>query len=499
MLFMNIFKRKSKRSTRTSVPAVEEHIPEFKEGQVREWFASCGDVNIETIHTAGGDNTVVILIYCPGLCDTKLINQVVSSPVSLSELESQKTVAMKRLPKQGMKEKIIENVFCGQLLLLFEGTDAVYTVDISARPQRKPEEPSTETAVRGPRDGFIEELDVNVGLIRKRLKTTSLHYETFTIGTRTKTEIGLFFIKDVASSQVIEEVRKRLGSIEIDGMLGTEQLEEMIADTPYPFFPLFVYTGRPDLVAESLLRGRFALFVDGNPTAIIAPANLLFVLKTSEDMHDSFFFVSFERFLRLGGMMVALFLPGFWVALTTYHPDQLPFTLLATTMVSRQGVPFSTPLECFLMLFLFELFREAGARFPAAIGQTISVVGGLIIGQAAISAGLTSPGLIVVAATSLVAKFTLGNLYLTGSVALLRMCVLIASSFLGMFGFFISVFAILTYLANLRSFGVPYLAPLSPPVFSDMKHALFRIPWKQEKKRSTMLQPHDSTRQGEDT
>ncbi|WCN37568.1 spore germination protein [Aneurinibacillus uraniidurans] len=499
MLFRDIFKRKSKRRTSISVPAVGEHISEFKEEQVREWFASCGDVNIEIIRTEGNDNAVVMLIYCPGLCDTKQINQIVSSSMSLYKLEDQRTATMKKLSNQGIKETIIESVFLGQLLLLFEGTDVAYTIDISAQPKRNPEEPKTEISIRGPRDGFIEDLSVNAGLIRKRLPTTSLHYETFIIGTRTKTEVGLFFIKDIAPNKVIEEVRQRLQQINIDGITSSVQVEEMIGDTSFPLFPLFVYTGRPDFVAESLLRGRFALLVDGIPTATIAPVNLMFILKTSEDMHDSFYFASFERVLRLFGMIISMFLPGFWVALTTYHPDQLPFTLLATTVVSRQGVPFSTPLECFLMLFLFELFREAGARFPAAIGQTLSVVGGLIIGQAAISAGLTSPGLIVVAATSLVAKFTLGSVALTGSVAIFRMFILIASSFMGMFGFLISAFAILTYLANLRSFGVPYLAPLSPPVFRDMKYVIFRMPWKREKKRSTMLQPHDSTRQGEDT
>lgn len=509
MSFWNVFRGRSKRDTATSLPSVKEDISEFKEEQIREWFASCGDVTVEKAETDGDNGTTILLIYCPSLCDIKQIHQLVSPdlqgvftgslPVSLSRLESQKNLAMKQLSEQDMKDEIIKNVFSGQLLLLFEGTRIGYTLDIAAKPQRTPEEPNTEISIRGPKDGFVEELAVNVGLVRKRLRTTSLHYETFTIGTRTKTEVGLFFIQDIAPDEVIKEVRKRLQSITIDGILSATALKELIADTSFPIFPSFVYTGRPDFVAESLLCGRFALIVDGVPTAIIAPANLTFILKSSEDVHDSFFFVSFERILRLFGLMVSLLLPGFWIALTTYHTDELPFTMLATTVLSRQGVPFPTSLECFLMLFLFELFREAGNRLPQVIGQTLSVVGGLIIGQAAISAGLASAGLLVVVATSLVATFTLVNLTLTGTVSILRMGIVLASSLLGMFGFLVSVFAVLTYLANLRSFGVPYLAPLSPPTFGDIKQAIITVPWKQKKKRPAILQPQDPTRRGEDT
>ncbi|MGE5702849.1 MAG: spore germination protein, partial [Clostridia bacterium] len=217
---------------------------------------------------------------------------------------------------------------------------------------------------------------------------------------------------------------------------------------------------------------------DGIPSAIIAPTNLTYLLNAAEDANTPTIFVLMTRLYRILGLIIAIYLPGFWIALLTYHQDQIPLTLLSTLVLSRQGVPLPTPLEGIFMLMLFELLKEAGLRLPTAIGQTLSVVGGLIIGQAAISAGMTAPGVLVIMAIAIVATFTLGNQNLVSLVSLLRMGVLIVCAFLGMFGFLISLMGITMALANLRSFGIPYLAPISPPVWRDLFKVLFSLPWR---------------------
>lgn len=278
--------------------------------------------------------------------------------------------------------------------------------------------------------------------------------------------------------------------------MSTNQLEELIGDKRFSLFPLFAYTGRPDFAANSLLNGRFVILLDGVPTVIIGPGNLMFLLNTSEDNVTTPIFVIFQRLLRFMGISLAIYLPGFWTALLSFHPGEIPFTLLGTVVLSRQGVPLPVPLEMFIMVGLFEIFKEAGMRLPLAIGQTLSVVGGLIIGQSAVNAGLFTPGSLVVAAISVIAAFTLVNQNLSGTVTLLRFIVLATSSVLGLFGFIASLFLLLTYVANLKTFGIPYLTPLSPPTM-DIFKVLIPNGWKQFKKRAGLVKPKDDTPRGE--
>ncbi|WP_051331078.1 spore germination protein [Aneurinibacillus terranovensis] len=337
---------------------------------------------------------------------------------------------------------------------------------------------------------------MNVALVRKRLKTNTLTYEQFIVGKRSHTKAGLLFIKDIVRPEVIDEVKRRFSRIDIDAVFSSQELIELISERPTSLFPLYNHTGRPDHVVASLVRGRFAILLDGTPTAIIAPMNLMALIKSPEDVHTHYLFVSFERLFRIAGLIVSLFFPGFYIAISTYHPDQIPLSLLATIATSRKGVPIPTPLEAIIMLLLFELFREAGARLPNAVGQTLSVVGGLIIGDAAIRAGLTSPSMIVVISTTAVANFTLVNQAMIGTITVLRMIILLISSIMGVFGFTLSVIFIVVYLSNLRSFGIPYLSPVSPITFGDLIPAFLRPPIKKIRQRSKILNPIDKTRRG---
>jgi spore germination protein KA len=482
----------------------------ISEQTLRDHFSNCKDVAIITstirpAKTASGTLTLVFA-YCEELCDNQLMKQAIF-PVfremcreypcqSVEEIEANKLLPIELLGKEVRIDDLNFLLFSGDLLVYFQEADVLYSLTLAKPPNRDPEEPNTEVSIRGPKDGFIEEISKNVALIRKRIKSHKLCYEQFIVGTRSQTKAGLMYMDDIANREMINEVKKRILHLNVDAITSTNQLEELIGDKRFSLFPVFAYTGRPDFAVNSLLNGRFVILLDGAPTVIIGPANLTFLLNVSEDTVTSFFFVVFQRILRLIGISISIYLPGLWVALLSFHPENIPFTLLATVVLSRQGVPLPVPLEMFIMVGLFEIFKEAGMRLPFAIGSTLSVVGGLIIGQSAVSAGLFTPGSLVVAALSVIATFTLVNQYLSGTVTLLRFIVLAASSVLGLFGFIASLFILLTYTANLTIFGIPYLTPLSPPT-RDILKVLIPNGWKQFKRRAGLVKPQDDTPRGE--
>lgn len=374
-------------------------------------------------------------------------------------------------------DRLFERLFAGSVILVFSDRESFYEYNIASLPSRNPEESTMELSLKGPRDGFVEKLSVNIALVRMRMRTPNMHVEYFIVGTETKTEIGLLYMNDQAKPELVEEARRRLRALHIPSLQGAGELEELISDKPRSLFPLLDYIGRPDFVVQSLMKGRISIIVDGTPAALIAPGNMTLLIKSPEDAHLPFYYVTMERLLRLVGLFVAMFLPGFWVSLCSFNTDQIPFTLLATVTMSRIGLPLSATMEMFLMLGMFELFREAGVRLPRPVGQTVSVVGGLIIGDAAIRAGMTSPTMLVVAAVSAVSTFTLVNQSLAGSVSVIRFFVLIGSSVFGMYGYFATMFTVLLYMCSLESFGQPYMLPLAPFRFKEAVAAIINLPW----------------------
>lgn len=426
---------------------------------------------------------MLTVLYCASMIDRNVLQDVLSSS-SDSLIDPLNSPLLLKFDPGEEGQNLFNCLFSGKLIVWEQDNQNLYSLDISNQPTRSPEESTMELSLKGPRDGFVESVDINLALVRKRLRTPKLQVERFNIGSDSQTQVCLLFMIDLAPPEVIEEAKRRLNSIDIKALHGSGELEVLIADRSLAMFPLVDYTGRPDFVVQSLMNTRFALLVDGSPSAIIAPANMSLLVKSPEDSTLPYYFVSFERFLRLIGLMLAGFLPGFWIALLAFNTDQIPLPLLATVTVSRTGLPMSSQMEIFLMMLMFELFREAGIRLPRAVGQTVTVVGGLIVGDAAIRAGLTSPTMLVVAAVTAVATFTLVNQTLNGSVTVIRLYILFASATLGLFGFFLSMFSVFIYLCSLESFGVPYLQPIAPFNPHKVLTAILQLPWKIRAKRS---------------
>jgi spore germination protein KA len=503
-----MFDKKNQQEMNSSNSSSEKPL-EVSEQSLRDLFNNNGDIKFEK-HTFGNSSFLqVLLVYCEGMVNSELINQSIINRLenfinehgnqNLTDKMVEERLHIPNISIIKDTESIVKDLFSGKMLIHFAGFHFAFTIDISKRPQRSPEETVTEVTIKGPRDNFIEDLAINIALIRKRLRTTSLHIQKFEIGRRSSTAVSLLYIADIANKDIVDGISRRLENVDTDGIFSGDQLLELI-EKPTPFFPRHHYTGRPDFAVHCLLKGRCIILIDGIAYSIILPANLFFLLKTGEDYEALSTFSSIERILRVASIFIAIFMPGFWIALTTYHQDELPSILLANVVSSRQGLPFPSALEAFLMLFLFELFREAGLRMPSPIGSTLSVFGALIIGDAAIRAGLTSPSQVVVMSTSLIATFTIPNQSLAGSVSLLRIITLLLSAFIGLYGFFIAYYLIITYACSIRSFGVPYIGISANISFSNIINTVLRMPAKlANKERPQMFYPKDPTSSGGDS
>ncbi|WP_256719839.1 spore germination protein [Paenibacillus glucanolyticus] len=470
-------------------------------------FQMCHDVKRHVYKIkAGDDQSRIVLLYCDGLCDNQqLIQDMVLPHLTRfyetygfhknEEIVESCQLQLESISFEEWEQQVETDIFEGKLLLFIPALTSLFSLDISKKPARKPEESNIEVSIRGPKDGFVEEVGVNVALIRKRIKSTSMVYETKTVGVRTKTTVAILYMRDIVNPNIVQDIKKKLDGIQIDGAISATQLEELMEPTR-ALFPLMGYTGRPDFTVNCMMNGRVALIVDGTPAALIAPANLFLLLKTPEDIHFTALSATFGQTLRLLGLSVSLMLPGFWVAILAYHQDQLPYYLLATIGINRLGIPLGVAGEMFLSLIFLEILREAGVRLPSAIGSTVTVVGGLILGDAAIRAGFLSPSIVVIGAITQVFGSTLSSQSLSGTISILRFIVFILSAALGIYGFFLALFIVTTHLASLRSCGLPYLAPLSPP-YKDFANALFRLPWRWRKTRPDNLNTHDPTSQGD--
>ncbi|TMU87638.1 spore germination protein [Bacillus sp. BHET2] len=442
----------------------------------------------------------ITLVYFDSLVDRHYLDQFILLKLEEASNESFIEKIMSSFQTGDVTNQSIDDItsalFSGYVLFFVE--DKILTIHAGNMPKRQPEESSLETSIRGPKDGFVEDLNTNISLIRRRLFTPSLCVEKFKIGTRSHTDIAIMYLSDVIDNHVLNELYTRLEAIDIDVLTGNQHLESLLDDNPYSIFTSFDYTGRPDFIVDSLNQGRFALIVDGFPTVSIAPVNLLLQIKSPEDSSINYVYVSLERIIRMIGILISAFLPGIWVAISSYNIEQIPYLLVATISMSRFGLPLSAPVEMFIVLFLFEFFNEAGVRLPRAIGQTVSVLGGLIVGDAAIRAGLTSPTMLVIGAITYISSFTLVNQSLKYGTTVLRFIVLFVGTFFGLFGVIMTFILTTIYLSTLSSFGAPYLGSLAPISWKEAIRSLFRLPIQFYKQRTDSTNPQDQSRKGND-
>ncbi|GAB6180500.1 spore germination protein [Desulfotomaculum defluvii] len=371
---------------------------------------------------------------------------------------------------------IIEGLLIGEVLLLIEGMENGLLINSKGYKSRSISEPDAEPVVRGPRDAFVETISINISLIRRRILSPNLVIESLQIGKVTRTKVCLAYIKGICHPELVKEVQSRLSRINIDSILESGYLEDFIKDNPYSPFPLIGVTERPDRATAAMLEGRVVIFTDNTPMALIAPGEFFSLMQAAEDYYNKFVFSTLIRLLRYIGFTMALLLPASYIAISTYHQEMIPTQLLVSIMAARSGVPVPAFLEALLMEFAFELLREAGVRLPRPLGQAVSIVGALVIGQAAVQAGIVSPLMVIVVAVTGIANFTIPQINISLAVRTLRFPLMFLAAFLGLFGLMTGIIVILLHLFSLRSFGVPYMSPISPFKPGDLKDTLVRAP-----------------------
>ncbi|WP_051663577.1 spore germination protein [Alicyclobacillus macrosporangiidus] len=429
----------------------------------------------------------LLIVYVDGLLDFRHLDDMVLKPLLFDEprhdaaTNPAEWLQMCAVPVGetrvvGTLSEAVRRILAGDAGMFIQGSDRAVMASIRGWEKRTIEEPNSEQVIRGPREGFVETLRVNTSLVRRRIRSPKLKVEALSLGTLTNTDVAILYIEGVADETVVEEVRQRVRDIQIDGVLETGYIEEFIEDCWWSPFPTLMDTERPDIVAAQLLEGRVAILVDGTPYALVAPMTFWMGLQANEDYYARAMIATAIRWLRLCFGFIALFLPSFYVALVSFQQEMVPTTFLLNVAASQEATPFPAVVEAFMMEFMFETLREAGVRLPRAVGSAISIVGALVIGQAAVQAGIVSAPMVIVVATTGIASFTIPRFAVGIAIRLLRFPLLFLAGTLGFFGITIGLIAILIHLSMLRSFGVPYFEPLAPMQGWHLRDVLIRAP-----------------------
>ncbi len=504
--------KKQQKSTPSEPPHPENPVPLRLADKTRVMGDLVGHSNdiIFRRFNLGFSTIEVIAVYAEGMVDTTSQNESLFKPLMLYEknkdaksvgpvqiYESLKNnhISIGEIAEHDDLWDVAHSVLSGDTVLLFEGVNKVLCINTRSLPQRNIDEPKRETIVRGPQEGFTELLRTNIALIRRRLKHPDLVFETRRGGTYTYTEVAIVYLRSLANPRIVEEVRRRMVRIiHTDSILESGMVEELIEDNPYSPFPQIEHTERPDKAVAQLLEGRVIIMVDGSPFSLIVPTLLWQFIQSADDYYERIF-GSFVRLLRVVAFHIALFLPSLYIALTTFHQEMIPFSILLSINVAREGVPFPAFVEAFIMEGIFELLREAGIRLPAQIGQAVSIVGAIILGQAAIQANLVSPFMVIIVAITAISSFLIPAFNFAISLRILRFGVMIMAATLGLFGVLVAAMLLWTHLVSLRSFGIPYMAPMAPLNLRELKDVFFRLPkWVADQRPST-LRPLDKIRQ----
>lgn len=403
------------------------------------------------------------------------------------------------IKKVRLMGEAIDAMLSGDAVLFFGETQDALVIGARGWQSRSIEEPQTESTVRGPKEGFNETLRTSTSLLRRRIKHPSLRLVSMKIGDLTKTDVVIAYVENIASPDVVSEVIKRLGRIKIDAIVSGDVLEEFIEDVPYSPLPQIYHTERPDTVASNLLEGRVAIIIDGTPTVLIVPITLNKFMQVNEDYYERAMIVILIRFVRYLGAFIAIMAPSIYIAVTSFHQEILPTSLALSVAAGREAVPFPALVEALIMLLTLEILQEAGLRLPKPIGQTIGIVGALVIGDAAVKANLVSPIMVIVIGLTAIASYAIPSYDLAISVRLTRFPLMILAGTMGFFGVGIGVYVGLIHLLSIRSFGTPYMSPIAPlRIRALLQDTFVRAPWWGMKRRPELIDTDDPTSGGKE-
>ncbi|MDF2836067.1 MAG: spore germination protein [Paenibacillus sp.] len=458
------------------------------EAYLREQFRQCSDVVFRSFRS--GDDTKLLLVYLDGMIRAESIEAQLLKPLlfgglpqgmdgvqSLAEMVKREWLPLTNVKTETTLNGLAYGILQGSLALLIDGEASSLLALVQDFETRSIQEPKKEATLRGSKEGFVESLRTNTSMIRRRIIHPNLKTESFTIGTYTGTEVVLVYMEGMADERVLTTVRGKLAAIETDGIIDSSYVEEWIENRPFSIFSQIQNTERPDIVAASLLEGKIALIVNGSPFALLLPITLWSGLQSADDYFERFVFVLLMRFIRYTMTFISFALPAIYVALSTFHPEMVPSFLMISIATARESSPFPTVVEVFLMMFIFDALQEAGVHLPNQLGPVVSIIGALVIGQAAVEAGIISTPIIIVISLTGVATYTIPRYSATLPFRLIRYFMLLVSGLLGFVGFAFGMIFLLIHLVMLDSFGTPFLSPVAPFDGQRIKDVLIRSPF----------------------
>ena len=463
------------------------HKIEENEKAICAAFSSCDDLKLRKICIGKNQEIKAFVCYIEVNTGNELINVLgrmlaCFEHMSREEIEATitgNTFALSDAEPCKYIEDAVRGVLIGDTMLFVDGVESALKMPDQGYPKLGVGKSETEQVIRGSQEGFTESEKANTALIRRRIRNTKLKVKEFQVGVRSFTNVAIVYVEDLAPESLVKEIHNRLTAYDIDGVMDSGVLEQLAEESWLSPFPQFQSTRRPDRAAMEVLNGKVVVLVDNSPVALMLPTDVNSFLKTSDDYYNRFYMATFARLIRYVAAFFALTLPGLYLAVTNFHTQILPTPLLLSFWQARSGVPFPAALEVILMELSFELIREAGVRLPGTMGNTIGIVGGLIIGQAAVEANLVSPIVVIVVAFTALCSFAIPNEEFAFSFRILKFVLIALSAWLGFFGFLLGIFVILVHMASLKSFDVPYLSPYVGAQlngYQDEKDSVIRFP-----------------------
>lgn len=454
---------------------------------LKNTFDSCDDIVF--YHTQFA-NQSGCLIYLSEMVNNQALFEIEQSLSTYSKYQSQnesensfrtfmnQRFSFSKIEESNDLQSITRKVLSGHTILLVDEINQAFSFKSINQTNRRVTEPDTERTVMGPKVGFVEDIQTNLQLIRQKIQTSSLKVQHITLGKQTHTQVSVVYVNGIADKEIVKEVHRRLSDIDIDGILDSHYLESMIKDSPKSPFPTVFSTERPDRVCGGLLEGKVAILTDGSPFALTAPAMFVEFLHSSDDYYQGSLISTILRWVRFLGLFVTLILPAFFVALTTFHQDLLQTPFLIRLAANREALPYPVLIEGIFMLLAYEFMREAGLRMPKAFGgAVVTILGLVLVGQAAVQAGIVGPVMGIVITVTALTSFILPNYAFHQIIRFCGVPLLLLAGFFGFMGIIVGLMFALTHLVSIRSFGVPYFSPVSPARKEGWKDVFIRAPW----------------------
>ncbi|WP_256235447.1 spore germination protein [Bacillus sp. EB600] len=479
-------------------------LPKYKDNlnRIQSELGNSGDVALREFHLGPVKG---IVIYIDGLANNTMISDFFLEIVVKEEDKTHENVFQYMVEKAtGMGNlevikdwnAVYDSLLSGNTLIFMDGFVEAISVETKGWEKRAISEPTTQLAIRGPKDSFTESLRTNTALIRRRIKSPNLWLESMKIGKVTQTDVGIMYIKGIAEDKIVDEVKTRLKRIDMDGILESGFIEQCIEDQTLTTFPTTFSSERPDVVTSQILEGRVAIIVDGTPFVITTPTVFIQFFQSPDDYYFRYDITSGLRLLRILSFFTSLVGPALYIAATTFHQEMMPTPMAIAIAAQRENVPFPAFVEALIMEVTFEILREAGIRLPRAVGQAVSIVGALVIGQAAVQAGVVSPVMVIVVSMTAIANFATPSFAMAISSRLIRFFLMGLATFLGFFGITLGLLVMFIHLCSLRSFGVPYMSPLAPFNLKYQQDTIFRFPIYMIKERPPLMTEGNVTRAG---